>query len=221
MTGELADCNEVSETRLSGRAALIVTDVQNDFLPGGSLAVPRGDEVIPPLNACIELFRRAALPIFATRDWHPPGHCSFAERGGPWPVHCVAGTPGAGFAHALALPPDARIVSKASHPDREAYSAFSDTELAALLRAGGVETLFIGGLATDYCILNTARDGLRLDFRVYVLEDAVRAVEVLPGDGEKALAALRTEGALLTRTDRIISANPEIFSEHKTPCKLP
>jgi nicotinamidase/pyrazinamidase len=192
-----------SKTPLTGRDALIVTDVQNDFLPGGRLAIPGGDEVIPPLNACIEIFHRAALPIFAVRDWHPPGHCSFRERGGPWPVHCIAGSPEAEFAESLALPSDVRVVSKATHPDKEAYSGFAGTELAERLKAEDVDTLFIGGLATDYCILNTARDALRLGFRVYVLEDAVRAVDVRPGDGDKALAEMQRAGARLTRSDRI------------------
>jgi nicotinamidase/pyrazinamidase len=192
-----------SKISLTGRDALIVTDVQNDFLPGGRLAISHGDEVIPPLNACIALFHKSARPIFAVRDWHPPGHCSFREQGGPWPVHCIAGSSGAEFSDALALPPDARIVSKATNPDREAYSGFTGTELAKLLRAEDVETLFIGGLATDYCILNTARDALQLGFRVYVLEDAVRAVDVHPGDGDQALAEMQKAGARLIRSDRL------------------
>jgi nicotinamidase/pyrazinamidase len=188
---------------LTGREALIVIDVQYDFLPGGSLAVPRGNEVIPPLNACIATFQRAGRPIFATRDWHPPDHCSFRERGGPWPVHCVAGSPGAAFATTLALPPGTRIVSKATRPDQEAYSGFADTELADLLREAGADTLFIGGLATDYCVLNTVRDALRLGFRVYIPEDAVRAVDVHPDDGAKALEEMLRGGARLTRSNRI------------------
>ena len=175
--------------------ALIVVDVQNDFLPGGALAVPHGDEVIPVLNEWIDRFRAAGLPIVATRDWHPPDHCSFSPQGGPWPVHCVAGTHGAAFAPGLRLPPDTIVISKATRSDREAYSGFQGTELAERLRELGVRRIYVGGLATDYCVLNTVRDALREGFDVIVLRDAVRAVDVQPGDGERALAEMERLGA--------------------------
>lgn len=177
--------------------ALLVVDVQKDFLPGGALAVPRGDEVVPAINALAEHFAARGLPIFATRDWHPENHCSFREQGGPWPPHCVQGTPGAEFADDLRLPPDAEIVSKATTREKDAYSGFEGTDLEERLRRRGVKRLFVGGLATDYCVLNTVLDARRLGFETYVLEDAIRAVDVHPEDGEKALARMREAGAHL------------------------
>lgn len=188
---------------MTSKAALLIVDVQNDFLPGGTLAVPRGNEVIPPLNTAIEYFRDAGLPIFATRDWHPPGHCSFHDAGGPWPPHGIAESAGAAFPDALALPANTRIVSKATEPGEEAYSGFAGTGLADRLRAEAIETLFIGGLATDYCVVNTVRDALEDGFRVFLLEDALRAVDVNPGDGERALAEMERLGARMIRSDRI------------------
>ncbi len=175
-----------TETPKTGDALLVV-DVQHDFLPGGALAVPRGDEVIHPLNRCLALFARKNLPVYASRDWHPADHISFRARGGPWPPHCVAGTHGAAFPPGLDLPPDAGIVTKADAPDRDAYSAFGGTDLDARLKAAGVGRLFTGGLATDYCVLNTVKDALALGYAVFLLTDAVRAVDVQPGDGEHAL----------------------------------
>lgn len=175
--------------------ALLVVDVQNDFLPGGSLAVPDGDAVVPVLNRCIALFSGKQLPVFASRDWHPPNHCSFRAQGGPWPPHCVAGSPGAAFASELALPPGSTVISKADTPERDAYSAFGGTDLAARLAAAKIKRLFVGGLATDYCVLNTVQDALALGFAVVLLTDAVRAVEVAPGDGARALAEMQSGGA--------------------------
>ncbi len=177
--------------------ALLIVDVQNDFLPGGALAVPRGDEVVPVLNRWIARFREQGLPVIATRDWHPSGHCSFQSRGGPWPVHCVAGTAGADFAPGLELPKDTVVISKATEPDREAYSGFQGTDLARRLRTLGVRRLFVGGLATDYCVLETVRDALREGFDVVLLRDAVRAVDAHPGDGDRALREMERLGARL------------------------
>lgn len=174
---------------------LLVTDIQNDFLPGGSLAVAGGDEVVPVLNRYIGEFVAHALPVYATRDWHPPQHCSFHAQGGPWPVHCVAGTHGAEFATTLTLPPDTTVISKAILPEREAYSSFEGTDLDSRLRATGIRRLFIGGLATDYCVLNTVRDARRLGYEVLVLADAIRAVDVQPGDGQRAEAEMASLGA--------------------------
>ena len=176
--------------------AVLIVDVQKDFLPGGALAVARGDEVVPVLNRYLALARRKRLPVFASRDWHPGNHCSFRARGGPWPEHCVAGTPGAEFTPALELPPDAGIVSKATREDADAYSAFSGTDLTQRLRNLGVRRLLVGGLATDYCVLGTVRDARQHGFDVLLLRDAVRAVNVKPGDGERAERDMREAGAV-------------------------
>lgn len=175
--------------------ALIVVDVQNDFLPGGSLAVPCGDEVVPVLNEYLRRFSAKALPVVATRDWHPADHCSFQARAGPWPPHCIAGSRGAEFAPGLALPPQAEVISKATERERDAYSGFGGTDLAERLRRAGVKRVFVGGLATDYCVLNTVRDALKEGFDTVLLQDAVRPVDVKPGDGEAAIAEMVRLGA--------------------------
>jgi len=177
--------------------ALVVVDVQNDFLPGGSLAVPAGDEVVPVLNRWLAEFQRAGLPVFATRDWHPPGHCSFHEQGGPWPVHCVAESAGARFAPGLALPAETVVVSKDMGVDQSTYSGFQGADLDARLRSAGVQRLFVGGLATDYCVLNTVKDALARGYAVVVLADAIRPVNLQPDDGRKAEAEMARLGAAL------------------------
>ena len=175
--------------------ALIVVDVQNDFLPGGSLAVPDGDAVVPVLNRYLAEFSARELPVYATRDWHPANHCSFKAQGGPWPPHCVAETHGAQFAAGLKFPAGTLIVSKASKPDKDAYSGFEGTDLDSLLRAQHVKRVFVGGLATDYCVLNTVRDAYRLGYETYLLVDAIRAVNVKPDDGRRAEEEMRRLGA--------------------------
>ena len=177
--------------------ALLVIDVQYDFLPGGSLEVPEGDAVIPPLNRCIALFTRLHLPIYASRDWHPVNHCSFRAQGGPWPPHCVQGSHGAEFAATLALPPDTVMISKDYTPELSTYSDFTETDFDQRLRAAKIRRLFVGGLATDYCVLNTVKDALALGYATVVLTDTIRPVEVKPGDGERALAEMRRLGAQL------------------------
>lgn len=181
--------------------ALLIVDVQNDFLPGGSLAVAGGDAIVPVLNRYVHAFAARGLPVFATRDWHPRGHCSFHEAGGPWPPHCVAGTWGAQFAPGLALPADAVVISKATTPQHDAYSGFEGTDLHVRLAAVGVRRLFVGGLATDYCVLNTVRDALRLGYAVMLLNDAIRAVNVHPDDGRRAEAEMESLGAQRVRID--------------------
>jgi nicotinamidase/pyrazinamidase len=193
----------LSAAALAPADALIVVDVQNDFLPGGALGVPAGGEVIAPLNRAAGEFERRGLPVFATRDWHPPGHCSFREQGGPWPPHCIAGTEGAAFAGSLHLPKDVRIVSKATRAEADAYSGFQGTELAVELRRLGCMRAFIGGLATDYCVRATVLDALEAGFEAVVLADAVRAVNVRSGDGARALAEMTARGARLVSTARI------------------
>lgn len=177
--------------------ALLIVDVQEDFLPGGALGVPRGDEVVEPLNEWARRFARAGLPVFATRDCHPRNHCSFQAQGGPWPPHCVAGTAGARFAAQLQLPAFTVVIPKGTACGQEAYSGFAGTGLAGKLRAAGVRRLWVGGLATDYCVLHTVLDALGEGFEAVLLPDAVRAVDAAPGDGERALERMRRAGATL------------------------
>lgn len=181
-------------------AALIIVDVQNDFCPGGSLAVADGDQVVPALNRYIEKFTAAGLPIFATRDWHPAKTKHFNTGGGPWPPHCVQGTEGGKFHPALALPQSASIVSKGISPDADSYSGFEATDaegvgLAQRLRGLGVERLFVGGLATDYCVKFTVLDALKEGFKVTLLEDAIRGVNLHADDSEQAIDAMVRAGA--------------------------
>jgi len=180
------------------RDAIILVDVQNDFCPGGALPVAEGDAVVPALNA---LLRRARVLAVATRDWHPPNHCSFTPQGGPWPVHCVAGTPGADFHPALAMERVAHVISKATRPEEENYSDFQGTDLANLLRKRGIRRVFVGGLATDYCVKATALDAVKHGFETTVLEDAIRGVEVQPGDCARALEEMKRAGIRVLRTE--------------------
>ena len=186
--------------------ALLVVDVQNDFMPGGALGVLRGDEILPPVNSLIDRWHEAGLPVLLSRDWHPPDHCSFADRGGPWPVHCVAGSPGAEFSPALHVLEPVTVVSKATRRDEEAYSAFHGTGLAQRLRSASIDRIFIAGLATDYCVGATTRDALGDGFEVAVLTDAVRAVDVRPGDGERALGEMAAAGAAMVTSDAVLAA---------------
>jgi len=170
--------------------ALIVVDMQRDFMPGGALPVPEGDKIIPKVNEYIRKFREKGALIVATRDWHPENHISFKERGGPWPRHCVQNTPGAEFV--VELPEDAVIISKATEPDREAYSGFEGTNLAEILRGKGVKRVYICGVATEYCVKATALDALKHGFEVYLLSDAVKGISP---DGEKrALEEMKRAG---------------------------
>lgn len=178
------------------KRALIVVDVQNDFCPGGALAVAEGDQVVAPLNKLIEEFLERGEPVFKSRDWHPNKTKHFAAYGGTWPVHCVQNTTGAEFHPELIDNQHIRVVSKGLG-DEDSYSAFDGTDLALQLRRLGVEELWIGGLATDYCVKNTVLDGLKEGFKVKALENAMRAVEVNPGDGERAIAEMKAAGAEL------------------------
>lgn len=174
---------------------LMVVDVQHDFLEGGALGIAQGSIVIAPLNRALDVFSARGLPVIATRDWHPADHCSFHEHGGPWPPHCIQGTRGAAFHPSLRLPADTIIVSKGTDPAREAYSGFEGTNLAAILRRLGCRRLWIGGLATDYCVRASGRDALAAGLEVLVIEDGVCAVDATPGDGARALDELRQGGA--------------------------
>jgi len=179
--------------------ALLVVDLQNDFLPGGSLGVPQGDRVIGPINTLITLYASRGLPVYASRDWHPGDHCSFSAQGGPWPPHCVADTPGAAFSQALMLPPDAIVVSKAATAQEDAYSAFNGTGLARSMLADGITRVTVCGLATDYCVLNTVLDGIDAGFEILLALEGTRAVEVAQGDGDRAIARMLSRGAVPVR----------------------
>jgi nicotinamidase/pyrazinamidase len=170
--------------------ALIVVDVQNDFCPGGALAVERGDEVVEPIN---EMAGEHDL-VIATRDWHPPDHGSFEAHGGPWPQHCVQGTDGAELHPEIDRDKIHQVVDKGQDPATEGYSGFEGTGLEKLLREREVDRVHVAGLALDYCVKNTALDAKRHGFDVVVHRGATRAVNVNAGDDERAVAELREAG---------------------------
>ena len=179
--------------RVGKNTALIVVDVQKDFCPGGALPVPDGDTVVPVLNRYIRLFEKSKAPIFATRDWHSANHVSFKAQGGPWPPHCVQNTTGAEFHPGLRLPDDAIIVSKGMGQDSMGYSAFDGTNLEEELRSRGVDSLFIGGLATEYCVSATVLMARSKGFKVAVLEDANKGID--PDQSQKAIKEMIHKGA--------------------------
>ncbi len=181
--------------------ALLIADVQNDFLPGGALGISGGDEILPVLLSYIRRFQSEGLPIFLTRDWHPVDHCSFRRQGGPWPVHCVAGSHGSLPPPSFQAPSSAVIIHKAIDANQEAYSAFEGTPLHRHLQALGVRRLFVGGLATDYCVLNTVKDARALGYEVCLLRDAIRAVNVHPDDGRQAEEHMLELGAVPVRLE--------------------
>jgi nicotinamidase/pyrazinamidase len=183
--------------------ALLLIDIQNDFLPGGSLAVPEGEQVIPVLNGYIDQFIKRQLPVFATRDWHPSNHCSFIQQGGTWPKHCIADSKGAEFASGLHLPVSTYIFSKGTDVEDDDYSDFANRTFKEQLDNAGARRLFIGGLATDYCVLNTVRDALGYHYKVLLLTDAIRAVNVHPQDGENAINEMLQKGAIPITLTRI------------------
>jgi nicotinamidase/pyrazinamidase len=189
---------------------LVVVDIQNDFCPGGALAVPEGDKVVPVLNMYIQLFRKAGAPIIYTRDWHPPDHSSFRTQGGPWPPHCVQGTEGAKFHPNLTPPAVGEVISKADKRD-EAYSFFQGTNMAERLRQRGITTLLVGGLATDYCVKETVLDALKFGFKVYHLDDASKGVNVKPEDSDEALREMVSKGAKqITLSELGVRSNVEV-----------
>jgi nicotinamidase/pyrazinamidase len=174
--------------------ALLITDIQKDFLPGGALPVASGDEIIPVLNGYIRRFEDAKAHVLASRDWHPPNHMSFKAQGGPWPPHCIQNTEGAKFSPDLKLPSHTVIISKATDPKREAYSAFDGTNLADELRMLGVQRLFVSGLATDYCVVNTVLDARKLGYETVVLMDATLGINVQPDDVDRAIETMLKNG---------------------------
>lgn len=180
--------------------ALLIVDPQIDFTPGGALAVPHGNAIFPHVNRA-----SALLPLVAaSRDWHPKNHNSFKEQGGVWPAHCVQNTSGAEFHPALDTSRIRHIVSKATRPDEEAYSAFQGTDLDDWLKQHGVQRLFVAGLATDYCVRQSVLDARQNGFKVVVLEDSIGAVDVQPGDGERALAEMKAAGASLATAEELV-----------------
>jgi nicotinamidase/pyrazinamidase len=187
---------------MTDQPALIVVDVQNDFCPGGALGIKDGHRVVPVLNRYLDLYARQGWPIFLTRDWHPPRTTHFQEQGGPWPAHCVQGTPGAEFHPDLRRPDTSIEVFKGMEADEDGYSAFVARDeqgvgLAELLRARGVTTIVVGGLATDYCVLHTVLEGRQAGFEVDLIAHGIRAVEAEPGDGNRAIEQMMAAGATL------------------------
>lgn len=181
-----------------GSRALIVVDVQNDFCPGGALAVPEGDKVVEPLNRLIKEFLDNGEMVVKSRDWHPAITKHFAAYGGVWPPHCVQETYGAEFHKELIDDPRIVVVSKGLG-DKDCYSAFDETNLEEKLKAKGIEELVVGGLATDYCVKNTVLDGLKKGFKVKAVKDAMRAVDLNKSDGEKAIEEMKEAGAEIVK----------------------
>jgi nicotinamidase-related amidase len=182
--------------------ALVVVDVQHDFLPGGALGVAEGERILAPIDALAPRFAR----VYATRDWHPPDHSSFAAQGGPWPVHCVANSHGAAFDERLDLGKIDVIVDKGTAVETDGYSGFAATSLADDLRAHGVRRVFVCGLATDYCVKATALDALDDGFEAVVIDDASAAVNVDPADEQHALDELRAAGVGIAHSNELQGA---------------
>lgn len=187
--------------QISDTDVLIVVDVQNDFCPGGALAVPDGDAVVPVINGLMPRFGR----VIATQDFHPPGHSSFAAQGGPWPEHCVQGTTGAEFHPGLDTDSIDEFVQKGTNLATDGYSGFAGTDLAERLGKTGATRVFVTGLATDYCVRATAIEAVANGFRAVVVTDAIRAVDVQPGDGDRAVAEMQNTGATTTTSDQLNS----------------
>ena len=182
--------------------ALLIIDFQNDFTSGGALAVPGGDEIAEPVQRLAPEFDH----VLATRDWHPPDHASFEPEGGPWPVHCVQGTHGAELHPAMEEVEVEEMVDVGVGREDEGYSGFENSKLEQLLRERGVDEVAVVGLATDYCVRASAIDASKLGFDTSVVTDAIRAVEVEPGDGERALEEIRATGAKLTTSEELLTA---------------
>jgi nicotinamidase/pyrazinamidase len=181
-------------------AALLIVDVQNDFCTGGSLAVPGSERVVTALNRVIDTALARGLPIYASRDWHPAVTRHFAQYGGRWPVHCVQASEGARFQPDLRLPVSAIVISKGAGPDEDGYSAFdgltaNGRTFADDLKARGINHLYVGGLATDYCVKHSVLDALSAGLRVTLLEPAIAGVDLVAGDSARALNDVRRQGA--------------------------
>ncbi len=190
------------------QSALLVVDVQKDFCAGGALVVPDGDRVVPPLNRLISRFERRQAPVYASRDWHPAESSHFKAHGGIWPVHCVADSEGARFHPGLQLSPQTIIISKGQLPSSHGYSAFEGVTAAGRsllddLKQRGVTHLYVGGLATDYCVRHSVLDALTAGLKVTLLTDAIAGVDVTPGDSARALEEMTHAGAKVARTEEI------------------
>jgi nicotinamidase/pyrazinamidase len=188
------------------KQALVVVDIQRDFCPGGALAVPDGDKIIPAVNGLVRAFESAGLPVFFTRDWHPKDHVSFRANGGPWPPHCVQNTSGASFHPSLAIPADAQVIDKGTLQAEEAYSGFQGTDLARRLRDLHVNRIYVVGLATDYCVKNTVLDASAQGFKTFVVTDCVKGVDLKPTDSATALKAMVSHGAKRTTSGRVLKS---------------
>lgn len=186
-------------TKVDESYALLIIDMQNDFMPSGSLPVPNSDKIVPVLNKYIDKFASNRLDIFATSDWHPQNHISFKQCGGVWPMHCVKDTKGAEFSNELRITRGTTVVSKGYEFDKEAYSGFEGTELARKLEQSQIKCLLVGGVATDYCVKNTVLDALRRGLDVILLEDAVKGIK----HGFEDIQEMRKMGAKIANIDNI------------------
>jgi nicotinamidase/pyrazinamidase len=193
------------------KKALLIVDVQNDFCPGGALAVPEGDKIVPALNKYIKIFSKNKLPIFASRDWHPKKTKHFKDFGGLWPKHCIQDTRGARFHDRLKLPEGTIILSKGMDPEEDSYSVFQavdqkGNEFLNLLKKLNITELYVGGLATDYCVKSSVLDALKLGFKVKLLVDAIKGVNLRPEDSQKAMEQMLKHGAQKITFNKEVSA---------------
>jgi nicotinamidase/pyrazinamidase len=199
---------------------LLISDIQKDFLPGGALPVDGGNEIIPVLNDYIRNFDYAKAHVITSRDWHPTNHVSFNTQGGSWPQHCIQETNGAKFSPDLKLPEHTLVISKATEPTHESYSAFDGTILANELKRLGTKRLFIGGLATDYCVVNTVLDARKLGLETIVLMDATLGINVNAGDVDEAIKTMVNNGALQATVDDFPEAVDILPIEETQPDEL-
>jgi nicotinamidase/pyrazinamidase len=181
----------MEKIKVKSSDALVIVDLQNDFCPNGALAVQEGDKIVPIIN---KLLKKRFNFVVASRDWHPKNHCSFKKYGGIWPSHCVKNTKGAEFHPKLHTSKINFIVSKATKKDKDAYSAFERTNLTKVLKNKKIKRIFVCGLATDYCVKSTAIDGTKENFKVFLIKDAIKGVDVKKGDVKKALTEMKKEG---------------------------
>ncbi|MFN3995157.1 MAG: bifunctional nicotinamidase/pyrazinamidase [bacterium] len=187
-------------------SALIVVDMQNDFLPGGSLEVPNSDTIIPIINEYIKFFEKKGKVVVFTRDWHPENHVSFKENGGIWPKHCVQNTKGAEFHPDMYIPKESIIISKAYEPNIEAYSGFENTNLHQELQNRNIKNVYVCGVATDYCVLNTVLSAVELGYKVYLLIDAIKGVDLKPNDSEEAIKTMISKGVEILVLDELLQS---------------